>query len=96
MGEVKKIDENQYIFEGKTLINDVCRIIAQPLEIFEEVRGESDSIGGLVLEIAGKFPKANEIISFERFEFQVLSIEKMRIQKVKLTMQPEQSEEESD
>jgi gliding motility-associated protein GldE len=92
----KKIDENQYIFEGKTLINDVCRIIAQPLEIFEEVRGESDSIGGLVLEIAGKFPKANEIISFERFEFQVLSIEKMRIQKVKLTMQPEQSEEESD
>jgi putative hemolysin len=92
----KKIDENQYIFEGKTLINDVCRIIAQPLEIFEEVRGESDSIGGLVLEIAGKFPKANDIISFERYEFQVLSIEKMRIQKVKLTMQPEQSEEESD
>ncbi|MBL7755007.1 MAG: gliding motility-associated protein GldE [Chitinophagaceae bacterium] len=84
----RKINENQYIFEGKTLINDLCRILAMPLEIFEEVRGESDSIGGLVLEIAGKFPAPNEIIRFDRFEFQVLQIDQHRIQKVKLTIHP--------
>lgn len=90
----KKIDEFNYIFEGKTLINDFCRIIAVPVEEFETVRGESDSLAGLVLELAGKFPAQNEVVSFENFDFTVIQLEKMRIQKIKVTIhQPEENTE---
>lgn len=86
---VKRIDENNFIFEGKTLINDVCRIIAVPVERFEVVRGESDSLAGMVLEIAGKFPKQNEVLSFENFDFTVLQQDLRRLLKIKLTIHPE-------
>jgi len=84
--QFKKIDDSNYIFEGKTLINDVCRIISEPPETFEHVRGESDSIAGLVLEISGKFPAVNETITFENFDFTILELDKMRIKRVKLTI----------
>lgn len=84
----KKIDEHNYLFEGKTLINDVCRIISVPAERFEEVRGESDSLAGMVLEIAGKFPVQNEVVSFENFDFTVIQLDKLRLQKIKLTIRP--------
>ncbi len=86
----KKIDEHNFIFEGKTLINDMCKITGIPVEIFEDARGESDSIAGLVLEIAGKFPQQNEIISFMNYDFTVIQLEKMRIQRIKLTISPPQ------
>ena len=84
----KKIDEHNFIFEGKTLINDMCKITGIPVEVFEEARGESDSIAGLVLEIAGKFPQQNEIVSFMNYDFTVIQLEKMRIQRIKLTISP--------
>ncbi|HMT36791.1 MAG TPA: gliding motility-associated protein GldE, partial [Chitinophagaceae bacterium] len=74
----KKIDDQNYIFEGKTLINDMCKITSIPVELFEEARGESDSIAGLVLEIAGKFPQQNEVVSFKHFDFTIIQLEKMR------------------
>ena len=86
----KKIDEHNYLFEGKTLINDVCRIISVPAERFEDVRGESDSLAGMVLEIAGKFPAQNEVVSFENFDFTVIQLDKLRLQKVKLTIRPQE------
>jgi putative hemolysin len=82
----KKIDDHNYIFEGKTLINDVCRLINEPSDTFDSVRGESDSLAGLILEISGKFPAVNETISYEQYDFTVLNIDKMRIQRVKLTI----------
>jgi gliding motility-associated protein GldE len=84
----KKIDDYNYLFEGKTLINDVCRILAIPVDVFESIRGESDSLAGLVLEIAGKFPAQNETVHFENFGFTVVQLEKRRIQKIKLTINP--------
>ncbi|MBL7719649.1 MAG: gliding motility-associated protein GldE [Flavipsychrobacter sp.] len=89
----KKIDEYNYIFEGKTLINDVCRAIGESADIFEEVRGGSESLAGLILEISGKFPAVNQMVNFAQFEFTVLEIDKMRIQKVKLSINPELKEE---
>jgi len=82
----KKIDDQNYIFEGKTLINDMCKITSIPVELFEEARGESDSIAGLVLEIAGKFPQQNEVVSFKHFDFTIIQLEKMRIKRIKLTI----------
>ena len=82
----KKIDDNNFIFEGKTLINDVCRVISVPSDTFETVRGESDSLAGLIIEISGKFAAVNETIHYKQYEFTVLAIDKMRIQRVKLTI----------
>ena len=90
----KKIDENNFIFEGKTLINDVCRVIGVPSDTFELVRGESDSLAGLILEISGKFAAVNESIRFEQYEFTVLALDRMRIQRVKVTIHPIVEEEE--
>lgn len=89
----KKIDDNNFIFEGKTLINDVARMIGLPSDEFEEARGESDSLAGLILEISGKFPAINETISYKHYDFTVLNIDKMRIQRVKLTINEEGEEE---
>ncbi len=86
--QFKKLDDHNYIFEGKTLINDVCRVIGENPEIFESARGESDSIAGLVLEISGKFPAVNESIRFENFDFIILELDRMRIKKVKMTINP--------
>jgi len=82
----KKVDDHNYIFEGKMLINDVCRVIGEQSDRFDNARGESDSLAGLLLEISGKFPALNEIIRFENYEFTVMALDKMRIQRVKLTI----------
>ncbi|MBZ0099406.1 MAG: gliding motility-associated protein GldE, partial [Taibaiella sp.] len=79
-------DENNYIFEGKTLINDVCRITGLSPDTFEDVREESDSIAGLVLELSGKFPAVNETISYQNYDFTVLNLDKMRIQRLKISI----------
>lgn len=82
----KKIDPYNYIFEGKTMINDVCKILNIPLHTFDLLRGESDSLAGLILEIAGEFPKVNEQFETNNFTFTVLEINKNRIEKVKLSL----------
>jgi len=83
----EKIDDNEFAFEGKTLINDVCKIMNLPTETFDTIKGESDSIAGLVLEISGKFPSINEIITFKQFQFQVLALDKLRLQKVNIKIE---------
>jgi gliding motility-associated protein GldE len=86
----KKLDEYTYIFEGKTMINDVCKIMNLPADTFESIRGDSDSLAGLVLEIAGEFPQINEEVPSGDFIFVPLEINKNRIDKVKIIIkQPE-------
>jgi CBS domain containing-hemolysin-like protein len=82
----KKIDDYNYIFEGKTMINDVCKAIGLPADTFDTVRGESDSLAGLVLEIAGEFPQVNEEVTSGDFIFVPLEINKNRIDKIKITI----------
>lgn len=86
----KKLDDYNYIFEGKTMINDVCKAMGLPTDTFETVRGDSDSLAGLVLEIAGEFPQINEEVVSGDFTFVPLDINKNRIDKVKIIIkQPE-------
>jgi putative hemolysin len=80
----KKLDDHNYIFEGKTMINDLCKAMSIPVDTFESVRGDSDSLAGLVLEIAGEFPQVNEEIASGDFVFIPLEIKKNRIDKVKV------------
>ena len=82
----KKLDELNYIFEGKTMINDVCKIMGLGADTFEDLKGESDSLAGLVLEIAGEIPLAATVLSAGDFEFTVLEVAKNRINKIKVTI----------
>lgn len=80
----KKIDDHTYIFEGKLMVNDACKAMGLPADTFDSIRGESDSIAGLVLEIAGEFPQANDVFESGDFSFIPLEINKNRIDRVKV------------
>lgn len=80
----RKIDANTYILEGRTMINDICRMLDLPGDTFDQVRGDSDSIAGLLLEVSGEFPAVNDVINVGDFEFTVLETDRNRIRKVKL------------
>jgi gliding motility-associated protein GldE len=75
---------NHYIFEAKTLLNDVSRIIGQNIGVFDNLRGEADSLGGLVLEVIGHIPTADEEITIDNMVLKVVSANKRRIEKVSL------------
>ncbi|MCL7752825.1 gliding motility-associated protein GldE [Polaribacter sp. Z022] len=81
-----KIDANNYIFEGKTSIKDFCRVLDDEDEdIFEEEKGESETLAGFILEISGKFPKKGEKINFKNYTFTIEALDKKRIKQVKAT-----------
>ena len=84
----KKIDDYNYIFEGKIMINDACRAMKLPVDTFNEVKGDSDSLAGLVLEIAGEFPQVNAELVSGDFVFIPLEINKNRIDKIKIIIKP--------
>jgi len=89
--ENRKIDEFTYLFEGKTMINDVCRVMGLPGDTFESMRGDSDSLAGLVLEIAGEFLQVNEEIVCGDYVFTPLEINKNRIDKISVVITPRHS-----
>ena len=84
----KKLDDYNYIFEGKTMINDVCKLMELPVDTFDAVKGEGDSLAGLVLERAGEIPKPMQVIECGDFEFTVLELVKHRVEKVKVSIKP--------
>jgi len=78
------IDNNTYVFEGKTSLNDFCKIVGEDVGIFEDVKGESESLGGLILEIHSKLPRVGEKINFDKFVFTVVSVDTKRIKRVRV------------
>lgn len=82
----RKIDDSNYIFEGRTMIHDACRMMQIPADTFDKVRGDSESLAGLVLELAGEFPAENTVIPCGDFEFTVLESDRNRIKQVKVTI----------
>ncbi|HYC27581.1 MAG TPA: transporter associated domain-containing protein, partial [Chitinophagaceae bacterium] len=84
--DVKKLDEYNYIFEGRTMINDVCKAMNISPNTFDRVRGDSDSLAGLILEIAGRIPQANDVVAAGDFDFTILEVARNRINKVKVTI----------
>ena len=81
-----KIDENNYIFEGKTNIKDFCKVLNNEDEsIFEQAKGESETLAGFILEVSGKFPKKEEKINFKNYTFTIEATDRKRIKQVKVT-----------
>jgi putative hemolysin len=84
----RKLDDNNYIFEGKTMIHDICRMMRLPTDTFDKVKGDSESVGGLVLELAGEFPRLDAEIPCGDFVFTVIEVENNRVKLVKVTVNP--------
>jgi CBS domain containing-hemolysin-like protein len=83
---VRQVDETTYIADAKIMLHDLCRALHLPVDTFDAVRGESDSLGGLVLELAGAFPGRDEVVRAGDFGFTVLEIIKNRIASVQITI----------
>jgi len=85
-----RIDDFNYIFEGKMMINQALKIMRLPAKEFDDIRGDSETVAGLVLEIAGEIPKMNQEFKINGFTFTVLEVSMNRIQKIKITIEDRQ------
>ena len=79
-----KLNYNTYIFEGKTLLSDFCKILNVDDEEFSEVEGDADTLAGLLLELKGDFPTLRERIDYKDYTFEIMEVEERRISKVKV------------
>lgn len=84
-----KMDEHTFVFEGKISLNDLEKITGINLDDLDEVRGESDTLGGLILEITGELPKIGQIVEYGRFRFHIESVDRRRIKRVKFIETPQ-------
>ena len=83
-----KLDDNTFIFEGKTPLKDFYKVIKpENPEIFEDEKGEAETLAGFLLEISKGFPKKNEVISFHNYAFTIEAFEGKRIKQIKLTIE---------
>ncbi|PIA78666.1 magnesium/cobalt efflux protein [Gaetbulibacter sp. 4G1] len=81
-----KLDENNYVFEGKTALKDFYKVVkVEDDSVFEDNKGEAETIAGFVLEISKSFPKLNSKINFENYVFTIEALDKKRIKRIKLT-----------
>jgi CBS domain containing-hemolysin-like protein len=85
----QKIDDHTYIFEGKTSIHDLCKALDIDASVFDDVKGESESLGGLILEFHNAMPKPGDQVSFDRFTFTVVAVDQKRITRVRVAIQQE-------
>jgi putative hemolysin len=83
-----KIDDKNYLFDGKTALIDFYKIMQISDEIFDEVKGDADTLAGLILEIKGEIPEKNKVISYRNFDFVIESADRRRIKKIKVTVKP--------
>jgi len=84
-----KLDENTYVFEGKTPLKDFYKIVKiEDPQAFEERKGEADTLAGFLLEISGGFPKRNDVIYFLNYSFTVEVLDNKRLKQIKLNISP--------
>ena len=79
-----RINANTYVFEGKTLLTDFCKILNFDDELFEEVQGDADTLAGLMLELKGDFPSPHEVLAYQNLKFEMVEMDEHRISKIKV------------
>lgn len=84
--DYKKIDANNYIFEARTNINDVCRVLEIKNDTFDEIIGDADSLAGLMLELNADLPKEGDELSFNQYKFIILEANDTRVIRVKIVI----------
>ncbi len=88
-----KLDENNFVFEGKAHLNDVYRIMTIDGEVFEDAKGQADTLGGLLCEIEGRIPHKGEKIKFHNLLFNIESADSRKVKRVKITVEREEEDE---
>jgi CBS domain containing-hemolysin-like protein len=78
----RKLGNNKYTFEGKILLNDFYKILEIQEDIFEDVRGESETLAGLILELTGEIPESGETVHYGKFTFRINSSDRRRIKEI--------------
>ena len=89
----KKLAEDSYLFEAKTSLNDLCKILHLDDDLFDDVKGESDSLGGLLLELEGQIPEKDSKITFKQFVFSVTNVDSRKINEVKVKINKAENED---
>ena len=89
----KKMNDSTYFFDAKTPLNDLCKIMEIEDDTFDSDRGEADSLGGLILELEGKIPEKGEKIKYHHFTFEIIESDTRKINKIKITFNPEEKNE---
>jgi len=92
----RQIDDQTFVLESKISLNDFCKVIGEIPATFEEVKGESESLGGLLLELNGRLPQTNKQIIFQKFTFTVISANARKIKKVKVAIAPDKNSTDRD
>jgi len=84
-----KLDENNYVFEGKTPLKDFYKVIGlENFTVFEDQKGEAETLAGFLLEISKGFPKKNEVLTYHNYAFTIEAFENKRIKQIKLSILP--------
>ncbi len=81
-----RLDERNYIFDGKVLLNDFYKSLGVQEDIFEKIRGDADTLAGLLLEVIGDIPAVNEKYTIDPFTFTITAVDNRRIKKIKVTL----------
>ncbi len=79
-----RLGKTSFIFEGKTSIHDFCKVVEIENEFFDSVKGESESLGGLMLELYSRIPRVGDQIGFRNYEFTVQSVDTKRVKRIKV------------
>ncbi len=87
-----KLNRNTYIFEGKTLLNDFYKIIEKPADIFDDIKGEADTLAGLILEIKGEIPAKDEVFTYNEYTFKIEAVDNRRIKKIRVILREPQND----
>jgi len=85
----RRIDNKTFIFEGKILLNDFNKILEAENDVFEDARGESETLAGLILELTGEIPQKGQIINYKNFVFRIEAADKRRIKEIRVEINDE-------
>jgi gliding motility-associated protein GldE len=92
----RKIDEKTYIFEAKILLNDFCKVMNIEEDLLEDVRGESETLAGLILELTGEIPQKDQIIKYRNFVFRIESADRRKIKEIRVEINKNETENKED
>lgn len=87
-----RLNKSTYIFEGKTLLNDFYKVLDKPVDIFDEIKGEADTLAGLILEIKGEIPAKDEVFTYDEFTFKIDSVDNRRIKKIRVILRESEND----
>ena len=79
-----RLGANEYLFDGKTLLNDFYKVVGCEDNVFEVVKGDADTLAGLILELTGEFPELHEKVLYMNFTFQIEALDRRRIKEIKI------------